>query len=89
MTGTVRATVTDVWLNGRVAMTPAERQRKHRAKVGARVGQGRGPAPSEPCGTLAAFRRHERAGEVPCEPCREANRVAQRGYRAARRERAS
>jgi hypothetical protein len=31
----------------------------------------------KPCGTEAAYRRHLRHGEVPCEPCRlEANRVA-------------
>ena len=34
----------------------------------------RGPAPTHPCGTRAAFRRHERNGEKPCQPCIEANR---------------
>ena len=24
----------------------------------------------EPCGTLAAYRRHSRRGEKPCEACR-------------------
>jgi hypothetical protein len=40
----------------------------------------------EPCGTPAAFRRHERAGEKPCQLCREAhnvdNRYRMRAYRA-------
>lgn len=27
-----------------------------------------------PCGTVAALRRHERNGETPCQPCREAGR---------------
>ena len=29
-----------------------------------------GPEPSEPCGTLAAYRRHYRRGEPPCDACR-------------------
>jgi len=28
-----------------------------------------------PCGTYAAYVRHLRAGERPCEPCRQASRV--------------
>jgi hypothetical protein len=32
----------------------------------------------EPCGTLAAYRRHSRAGEKPCEACREARNAANR-----------
>ncbi|WP_035796387.1 hypothetical protein [Kitasatospora mediocidica] len=31
-----------------------------------------------PCGTSAAYARHRRHGETPCEPCRLANREAQR-----------
>ena len=31
----------------------------------------------KPCGTEAAYKRHIRNYEVPCEPCRaEANRIA-------------
>ena len=28
----------------------------------------------QPCGTLAAYRRHQRRGEPPCHDCRLANR---------------
>ena len=28
-----------------------------------------------PCGTVAAYQRHIRAGEKPCDPCAEASRV--------------
>ncbi|MCP2339213.1 hypothetical protein [Actinomadura rupiterrae] len=27
----------------------------------------------QPCGTRAAYKRHKRRGEQPCEPCRQAN----------------
>lgn len=33
-----------------------------------------GPNAIQPHGTNAAYRRHERAGEEPCRPCREARR---------------
>lgn len=33
-----------------------------------------GTTPEQPCGTYAAYRRHLRRGEAPCEPCAEANR---------------
>ena len=34
----------------------------------------RGPGRTlAPCGTEAAYRRHQRAGERPCRPCRQAN----------------
>jgi hypothetical protein len=42
----------------------------------------------KPCGTEAAYKRHVRRREVPCEPCRvETNRVvdARRKARAAAR----
>ena len=32
----------------------------------------------EPCGTLAAYRRHSRRGEKPCDACREARNAANR-----------
>jgi len=31
----------------------------------------------EPCGSYAAFRRHERAGETPCAACSAAARAHQ------------
>jgi hypothetical protein len=34
-----------------------------------------------PCGTPAAFRRHKRHGEEPCEACREAENLYHRGGR--------
>lgn len=34
-----------------------------------------GPVAEQPCGTYAAYRRHRRRGETPCEPCRVANRT--------------
>lgn len=48
--------------------TPAERSRAYRDRK-------RGGAPREPlpCGTTAAYARHLRNGEQPCDACREAN----------------
>lgn len=37
-----------------------------------------------PCGTRAAYNRHTRAGETPCEPCTRANREYQARYDARR-----
>lgn len=31
------------------------------------------PAPSKPCGTVAAYFRHYRHGEKPCQACKEAH----------------
>lgn len=45
--------------------------RQYRAKHGARTGV-RGPKPTQPCGTVAAYRRHKRRGEEPCKHCRAA-----------------
>lgn len=39
----------------------------------------------QPCGTWAAYKRHLRKGEDPCDDCREAARVQQRERSAARR----
>jgi hypothetical protein len=33
-----------------------------------------GPAKSTGCGTTAGYRRHARAGEPPCDPCKAAER---------------
>lgn len=35
------------------------------------------------CGTPSGYRKHQRAGEVACEPCRAANAAAARARRAA------
>lgn len=37
----------------------------------------RGPQPTEPCGTAAAYRRHLRHGEPPCDECILADRERQ------------
>ena len=37
----------------------------------------RRPRQLQPCGTRAAYIRHRRAGEKPCDPCREAANAAQ------------
>lgn len=50
--------------------------RQYRAKQGATTGV-RGPKPTQPCGTVAAFRRHKRRGEEPCEHCKAAERERQ------------
>jgi hypothetical protein len=58
-------------------MSSAEYQRKWRASKGARTGVP-GRPPTQPCGTSAAFRRHKRAGETPCDACRAAESARQR-----------
>lgn len=46
----------------------AEYQRKYRDR------QRGGPARDlKPCGTVAAYRRHQRHGEEPCEACKKAH----------------
>jgi len=47
----------------------------------------RGPKPSQPCGTVAAYKRHRRAGEDPCAACAAAWATKQREMYAARKER--
>lgn len=66
-------------------MTSAEYQRAWRARHGARTGQ-LGRPPTQPCGTVAAYRRHRRAGEEPCEPCRSAHSEHQRRMYLQRKE---
>lgn len=46
----------------------------------------RGPKPSQPCGTYAAYRRHKRAGEQPCEACAAAWNEKQREMYARRKK---
>jgi len=48
----------------------ADRQRRYRQRNGARVGQSPGPVPSAPCGTVSAWKRHQRNGEPVCAACR-------------------
>ena len=66
-------------------MTPAERQRAYRARNGA--GTTPGPAPSAPCGTVSAYKRHIRHGATPCTPCRLAYNSSRRTMYAARNTR--
>jgi hypothetical protein len=37
--------------------------------------------PIQPCGTHGGYQRHKRAGEVPCDPCLDANRRYMQEYR--------
>lgn len=41
---------------------------------------------AHPCGTMAAYRRHRRNNEQPCEACRFANSVYLRDYRRKRKQ---
>lgn len=59
--------------------TSERQRRKHH--VGARSAVARNV---EPCGTDAAYARHRRNGETPCEPCRIAHNVRQADYRRRR-----
>lgn len=45
----------------------------------------RGRKPTQPCGTVAAYKRHGRAGEPPCDPCRAAWAAKQRRLYAKRK----
>ena len=56
----------------------ADRQRAYRHRKGARVGEPPGPAPSAPCGTSSAYKRHKRDGEPVDEACRLAYNAEQR-----------
>lgn len=58
--------------------------RAMRAAQGARTGQPGRPA-TQPCGTLAAYRRHLKAGEIPCEACKAANAERTRDYYRSRK----
>lgn len=48
--------------------TPAERSRAYRDRK-----RGGAPRTPQPCGTVAAYARHLRRGETPCDACRAAN----------------
>ena len=61
-------------------MSTADQQRRWRASKGARTGAP-GPAPSAPCGTVSAYKRHKRNGEPVDDACRQAyNAEARRLY---------
>jgi hypothetical protein len=51
----------------------ADRARAYRTRQ-----RGGAPREPQPHGTLAAYRRHQRHGEPPCEECRAAERQRQR-----------
>lgn len=53
-------------------MTPAERQRAYRARKGADVDGPPGPKPSATCGTVSAWKRHQRNNEAIDDACRAA-----------------
>ena len=41
----------------------------------------------KPCGTSAAYRRHKRNNETPCDACKEAEQERTNAYRRANRDR--
>ena len=45
--------------------------------------------PLKPCGTFAAYRRHLRAKETPCKPCRQAARDQKNDRKDAQRTKAA
>lgn len=70
-------------------MADAEYQRRWRAEKARQEGRepGKPGRPqTQPCGTVAAYKRHQRAGEHACQPCRDAWSENQREmYRKRRR----
>jgi hypothetical protein len=64
--------------------SPAERSKRYRDRL--RGGPARVPKPH---GTMAAYRRHERAQEPPCQACKQAHAEYQRALYANRKARAS
>ena len=62
--------------------SPAERSRAYRDRK-----RGGAPRQPQPCGTLAAYRRHERAQEASCEACKAAHAEHQRALYAKRKGR--
>jgi WhiB family redox-sensing transcriptional regulator len=51
------------------------------------IKRGRKPKEIQPCGTVAAFQRHVRDGEKPCDACRAAKNDASRQWSQRRAER--
>jgi hypothetical protein len=64
--------------------TDAQRARRYRDRK-----RGGPPRELKPHGTLAAYRRHQRAGEPPCAACKRAEKARQHDLYLARQERAS
>ena len=60
--------------------SPAERSRAYRDRK-----RGGPPRTLAPCGTTAAYARHLRHGEQPCDACREANAERHRALYARRK----
>lgn len=54
-------------------MSRAEYKRQWRARHGAETGKF-GPKITKPCGTYAAWRRHQRRKETPCPACTQAHK---------------
>ena len=69
-------------------MSSAEYQRAYRARkaleAGRQPGQVGRPV-TAPCGTVAAYKRHQRRGEQPCRSCRAAWSEYQRQRYQARK----
>lgn len=63
-------------------MTPAEKQAAYRDRR-----RGGPPRPLAPCGTVAAYRRHQRRGEPVDAACRDAYNAAHRTMYHQRKER--
>lgn len=63
--------------------TERERRAIRRARRGGNVAPTRVDRPLRPCGTEAAYRRHTKRGEPPCDACREAKRAGRRKSDAA------
>jgi hypothetical protein len=55
-------------------------QRQWRASHGAVTGAVGAPV-RQPCGTVAGYRRHRKAGEDACQPCKDANAEKARNRR--------
>lgn len=69
-------------------MSGAEYQRRWRAEKARQAGREPGMPgrpQTQPCGTVAAYKRHQRAGETPCQPCRDAWSTKQREMYGARK----
>jgi hypothetical protein len=41
---------------------------------------------TKPCGTIAAYKRHLRHGDTPCDRCKAANATWHREYQAEKRD---
>lgn len=71
-------------------MSGAEYQRRWRAEKARQEGREPGKAgrpQTQPCGTVAAYKRHQRAGEPACQECLSAWAEKQREMYRARKGR--